>query len=71
MNTTKQDVNHNICEKMTQIQEDVEALLNKVFEQAGSNIQAEKQAEYTQAIAGTRQVIERFKNKYGCVSILS
>ena len=71
MNSTKQDTNQNICENMTRIQEDVEALLNKVFEQAGSNIQAEKQAEYTQAIAGTRQVIERFKHKYGCVGIVS
>ena len=71
MNNTKQDVNQNICEKMTQIQEDVEALLNKIFEKAGNNIQAEKQAEYIRAIAGTRQVIERFKNKYGCVTTFS
>ncbi len=64
MNTTKKGVNNNICEKMTQIQEDLEVLLNNVLEQLGSNIQAEKQAEYTQAIASTKQVIEKFKIKY-------
>ncbi len=71
MNTTKKAVNQNICENMTQIQEDLDLLLNKVFEQAGSNIQAEKQAEYTQAIEDTKQLIERFKSKYNCVVFLS
>ena len=71
MNTTKKGVNQNICENMTQIQEDLEVLLNKIFEQAGSNIQAEKQAEYTQALEDTKQVIERFRSKYGCVVFLS
>jgi hypothetical protein len=64
MNTTKKGVNQNICENMTQIQEDLEVLLNKFFEQVGSNIQAEKQAEYTQALQNTKQVIERFKSRY-------
>ncbi len=71
MNTTKKAVNQNICENMTQIQEDLDLLLNKVFEQAGSNIQVEKQAEYTQAIEDTKQLIERFKSKYNCVVFLS
>ncbi len=66
MNTAKKVVNQNICEKMTQIQEDLEVTLNKIFEQAGSNIQSKKQAEYTKAIEGTKQVFERFKGKYGC-----
>jgi ElaB/YqjD/DUF883 family membrane-anchored ribosome-binding protein len=64
MNTTKKGVNQNICENMTQIQEDLEVLLNEFFEQVGSNIQAEKQAEYTQALQNTKQVIERFKSRY-------
>jgi hypothetical protein len=48
MNTTKKSVNQNTCKTITQIQEDLEVLLNKVFEQVGSNIPAVKQAEYTQ-----------------------
>ncbi|MBD2533234.1 hypothetical protein H6G97_28145 [Nostoc flagelliforme FACHB-838] len=64
MNTTKKGVNNNICEKMTQIQEDLEVLFNNVLEQLGSNIQAEKQAEYTQALPSTKQVIEKFKIRY-------
>lgn len=64
MNTTKKAVNRNICENMTQIQEDLETLLNSVFEQVGNTIQAEKQAEYTQVFEDTKQVIKRFKSKY-------
>jgi len=64
MNTTKKSVNQNTCKTITQIQEDLEVLLNKVFEQVGSNIPAVKQAEYTQSLEDTKQVIERFKSKY-------
>lgn len=66
MNTTAKGVNQNICKNITQIQKDLEVTLNHIFEQAGSNIQVEKQAEYTQAIENTKKVIEKFKNKYGC-----
>ncbi|MBR8838558.1 MAG: hypothetical protein DSM106950_32290 [Stigonema ocellatum SAG 48.90 = DSM 106950] len=68
MNTTKKGVNQNICENISQIQEDLEVLLKKVFEKIGSNIQAEKQAEYTQALENTKQVIEKFKKTH-CVYI--
>ena len=70
MNSNQEITNQNICEKMTKIQEDLDILLNKVFEEAGSNIQAEKQAEYSQAIENTKQVVERFKTKYNCVTSL-
>ena len=66
MKDTVKNNNQSICNNMAQIQEDLEVLLNHIFEQAGSNIQAEKQAEYNKAIEGTKQIFERFKGKYGC-----
>ncbi len=65
------DSNQNICENMTQIQEDLEVLLNKIFDLAGNNIRAEKQAEYTQALEETKQVIERCKIQYNCVIFMA
>ncbi len=65
------DCNQNICENMTQIQEDLELLLNKILERVGKNIQAEKQAEYLRALEETKQVIERCKTQYNCVVLLS
>ena len=67
MKDTVKNNNQILCNNMTQIQEDLEVLLNHIFEQAGSKIQPEKQAEYNRAIEGTKQVFERFKSKYGCV----
>lgn len=64
MSTTQESIHQNICENMTHIQEDLEVLWNKVFEQVRSDIQVEKQAEYTQALEGMKQVINRYKSKY-------
>lgn len=36
----------------------------RVFEQVGNNIQTKKQAEYTQAFEGTKQIIKKFTSKY-------
>lgn len=67
MNSIEKTPNSNICSKITQIETDLEATLNKIFAQAGEQIKLEKQAEYTQAIEGTKQVFHRFKSKYGCL----
>jgi hypothetical protein len=51
---------------MEQIETDLEATLHKIFEQAGENIQSEKQEKYTQEMAMTKQIFDKFKHKYGC-----
>lgn len=71
MKDTVKNINQNICANMTEIHKDLELVLKHIFEKAGSKIQPEKQSEYYDAIAHTKQVIERFKNQYGCVSILN
>ncbi|AFY56410.1 hypothetical protein Riv7116_3970 [Rivularia sp. PCC 7116] len=64
MNITNNCVNQNVCENMTQIQEDLEVLMNKLLEKVGNKLQVEKQAEYTQALEDTKLVIAKFKSKY-------
>lgn len=54
-----------IFEQMIQLQADLEGILQKIFEQAGSKIQPEKQAEVQQQLAGTQRLLERFKDRYG------
>jgi hypothetical protein len=67
MKTTEQEFPAHICLNMTQIETDLEATLHKIFEQAGDNIQLEQQEKYTQEMAITKQVFEKFRNKYGCI----
>jgi hypothetical protein len=66
MKTTEQEFPVHICLNMTQIETDLEATLHKIFEQAGDNIQLEQQEKYTQEMEITKQVFEKFRNKYGC-----
>jgi hypothetical protein len=71
MNTTQQDVNQKICDVMTQLQVDLEGALRQVFEQAGSKIKPEQQVAVQQEIESTKQLLERFKNRYACRSVVS
>jgi hypothetical protein len=67
MKTMEQEFSVHICLNITQIETDLEATLHKIFEQAGDNIQLEQQEKYTQEMAITKQVFEKFRNKYGCI----
>lgn len=64
MNITTNCANQSVCDNMTQIQEDLEVLMNKLLEKVGNKLQVEKQAEYTQALEDTKLVIEKYKSKY-------
>ena len=71
MNSIKKGFSYTICQRMTQIQDELEATLNKIFEQAGSNIKSEQQEEYLTAIEETKQVFNHFKIKHGCAFSLT
>ena len=66
MNNNRQEIKQNICKKMTNLQADIESALNQIIEQSGSQINYQQRQEYNQAIAKTKQVIERFQVQYGC-----
>ncbi|MBD3884714.1 hypothetical protein IFO70_23535 [Phormidium tenue FACHB-886] len=63
MNITE-DIKQKIYNDITQLQVDLESALQRVFEQAGSKIELEKQEEVQQKIAATKQLLERFKGRY-------
>ena len=71
MNRIGKGFSHNICQKMTQIQDELEATLNKIFEKAGSNIESEQQEKYLTAIEETKQVFNHFKIQHGCAFSLT
>ena len=64
MNSTDQETQQKIYDSMFQLQADIETALKRIFEQAGSKIQPEKQEEVQQKLVGTKQVIERCRSKY-------
>ena len=70
MSVIQKSFNQNIGVKMSQLQQDLEVILNDIFDQAGSKIQLEEKIEYIDTLAGTKKVIERFKYKY-CYSVSS
>ena len=71
MNRIKRGFSQTICQRMTQIQDELEATLNKIFEQAGNKIKTEQQAKYLTAIEETKQVFNHFKLKHGCTFSLN
>lgn len=64
MNVSQQDIKQRIYSEVTQLQIGLEEALNIIFEQAGSRINVEKQAEVQKGIEGTQQRLETFKQKY-------
>lgn len=64
MNTVEQPINQRICDDMTQLQTYLEEALRKIFEQAGSKINVEKQEAVKQEVEKTKQLLERFKSRY-------
>ncbi|NJR66054.1 MAG: hypothetical protein HC772_13205 [Leptolyngbyaceae cyanobacterium CRU_2_3] len=49
---------------VTQLQSGLETALQRIFEQAGSKIELQKQQEVQQKVEGTKQLLERFKTQY-------
>lgn len=68
MSVIQKSFNQNIGVKMSQLQQDLEVILNEIFDKAGSKIQLEEKIEYIDTLAGTKKAIERFKYKY-CYSV--
>lgn len=64
MGNTRQEDNQKIFDDMTQIQTELEAVLNKILEQAGTRIQPTQQEEVRKRIEGTNQLLELFKHRY-------
>ncbi|KAF3889325.1 MULTISPECIES: hypothetical protein [Nostocales] len=65
MEISEQELSQKICDDVTQIEVDLETALKEILEQAGSKIKPEKQEEIKKEMEGTKQVLERFKSRYG------
>ncbi|PPS39614.1 hypothetical protein [Chroococcidiopsis sp. TS-821] len=59
-----QEINQRILDTMTQLQTDLDKALQKIFEQAGSKIQLEKQEEFQREVENTKLLLKRFKSRY-------
>lgn len=64
MNTTEQEVNQKILDRITQLQVDFEGVLKGILERAGSKLKLERREEVQKQIEDTRQLLERLKSKY-------
>jgi ElaB/YqjD/DUF883 family membrane-anchored ribosome-binding protein len=64
METTQQETHQRICNDIVQLQVDLDGILNRIVEQAGSRINPERQAAVQQGVEDTKQLLERFKHRY-------
>ena len=64
MSISELDMRQKICDDVTQLQSDLEGALQRIFEQAGSKIEPERQEEVQKKVEGTKQLLERFKSRY-------
>lgn len=64
MCSTRQEDHRKICNDMTQIQIELEGVLQQILERAGNKIKPLKQEEARKRIEGTKQLLELFKLRY-------
>jgi len=64
MSIFQPDMRQKICDDVTQLQSDLEGALQRIFEQAGSKIEPERQEEVQKKVEATKQLLERFKSRY-------
>jgi regulation of enolase protein 1 (concanavalin A-like superfamily) len=65
--TTDYPMHQQICNDVTQLQLQLDVLLQSLFDQAGSRIQVDRQTELRQSIEITKQQLENLKGRYECL----
>ena len=64
--TPAHSLHQKICDDLTLVQLDLDAMLQELLTQAGNKLQTEKQEELKQNVENTKQRLERFKSQYVC-----
>ncbi len=64
MNAVDTESHQKICDAIIELEFDLEETLKRIFLQAGSKIEPERQAEVELKVAGTKQLLERLRSKY-------